>query len=68
MESWEWRYARTPKFNISVKLNEQSVNLSVISGVIENVTTTCNVSFNNLVNKKFNMNIIEEIKQCLKTI
>lgn len=68
MESWEWRYARTPKFIISIKLNEQSVNLSVINGVIENITTTSNVSFKDLINKKFNMNIVEKIKQCLKTI
>jgi len=68
MESWEWRYGRTPKFNITVKYNEQSVILSVKSGIIENVATACNVSYNNLINEKFNMNIVEEIKQHLKTI
>lgn len=68
MESWEWRFARTPKFNITVKLNKLSVDLFVKSGIIENVSTTCNVCLNNLVNEKFNMNIVEEIKQCLKTI
>lgn len=68
MESWEWRFARTPKFNITVKSNKLSVNLSVKNGIIENVSTTCNVNLNNLVNEKFNMNIVEELKQCLKTI
>jgi len=68
MESWEWIYGRTPKFNITVKCNEQSVILSVKNGIIENVATACNVSLNHLVNEKFNMNIVEEIKQHLKTI
>ncbi|CAI6344458.1 unnamed protein product [Macrosiphum euphorbiae] len=68
MESWEWIYGRTPKFNITVKCNDQSVILSVKNGIIENVATACNVSLNNLVNEKFNMNIVEEIKQHLKTI
>ncbi|KAL4120705.1 hypothetical protein QTP88_013348 [Uroleucon formosanum] len=68
MESWEWIYGRTPKFNITVKCNEQSVILSVKNGIIENVATACNISLNNLVNEKFNMNIVEEIKQHLKTI
>jgi len=68
MESWEWRYGRTPKFNITVKCNEQSVILSVKSGIIENVVTTCNIKLSNLVNEKFNMNIVEEIKRRLETI
>jgi len=68
MESWEWIYGRTPKFNITVKYNEQSVVLSVKNGIIENVATDSNISLNNLVNEKFNMNIVEEIKQHLKTI
>lgn len=68
MESWEWRYGRTPKFNITVKFNEQSVVLSVKNGIIENVSTKCVVGFNNLINKKFNINIVEEIKECLKII
>lgn len=68
MESWEWRYGRTPKFNITVKSNEQSVILSVKNGIIENVSSTCSVSLNNFVSKKFDMNIVDDIKQCLKTI
>uniref|UniRef100_A0A2H8TEX0 Lipoyltransferase 1, mitochondrial n=2 Tax=Melanaphis sacchari TaxID=742174 RepID=A0A2H8TEX0_9HEMI len=69
MESWEWRYGRTPKFNITVKSNdEHSVILSVKNGIIENVATTCNVSLSHLINEKFNMKIVEEIKQCLETI
>jgi len=68
MESWEWRYGRTPKFNITVKCKEQSVILSVKNGIIENVAANCNVSLNNLINKKFNMNIVDEIKQYLKSI
>jgi len=68
MESWNWIYGRTPKFNITVKYNEQSVILSVKNGVIENVSTASDVSLINLVNEKFNMNIVEEIKQHLKTI
>jgi len=68
MESWEWRFARTPKFNITIKLNGLSVELSVKSGIVENVTSTCSISLNNLINEKFNMDIVEEIKQCLKTI
>lgn len=69
MESWEWRFGRTPKFNITVKFNQLSAILSVKNGIIESVSTTCSItSLNNLVNEKFNMNIIEQIKQCLKTI
>lgn len=66
MASWEWRFGRTPKFNITVKLNEHSVILTVRNGIIENVLTALNVSLNNFVNKKFNINILEEVKQCLK--
>lgn len=68
MESWEWRFGRTPKFNITVKCNEQSVVLSVKNGIIEIVSTTCVESFNNFINKKFNVNIVDEIKQRLKTM
>lgn len=68
MESWEWRYGRTPKFNITIKSNEQSVILFVKNGIIENVSTTFNVNLNYMINKKFNMNIVEDIKQCLNTI
>jgi hypothetical protein len=68
MKSWEWRYGRTPKFNITIKFDEQSVILSVKNGIIENVSTTCAVSFNNFINKKFNVNVVDEIKQLLKVI
>jgi len=68
MESWEWRYGRTPKFNITVKCNEQSVILSVKNGIIENFVTTCNINLSSLVNEKFNINIVEEIKRRLETI
>lgn len=69
MESWEWRFGRTPKFNITVKFNQQSAILSVKNGIIESVSTTCSIaSLNNLVHEKFNMNIVEQIKQCLITI
>lgn len=68
MKSWKWRYGRTPKFNITIKLNKHSVILSVINGVIDNVSTTCNVNLVNLVNKKFNMNVVDEIQQNLKMI
>lgn len=64
MESWEWRYGRTPKFKKAIKLNDQSVILSVKNGIIENVSKTCNASLNKLVSEKFNMEIVE---QCLKT-
>lgn len=65
MESWKWRFGRTPKFNITVKINKQSVILCVKNGVIESVTTTCsNASLENLVNEKFDMSVIEKIKQC----
>lgn len=67
MESWEWRYGRTPKFNITVKCNEQSIVLSVKNGIIENVTTSYDVGLNTLVYEKFSMKIVEEIKQHLKT-
>lgn len=67
MKSWKWRYGKTPKFNITIKLNDQSVILSVKNGIIENISSTCNLSFNNLVNEKFNMNIVDEIQQCLKS-
>lgn len=65
MESWEWRYGRTPKFNKTVKLNDQSVVLSVKNGIIENVSETCYASLNKLVSEQFNMEIVE---QCLKSI
>lgn len=68
MESWEWRFGRTPKFNITVKFNNQSVILTVKNGIIESVSTTCSIaSLNNLVHEQFNMNVVEQIKQCLKT-
>lgn len=68
MESWEWRFGRTPKFDITIKLNEQSVVLHVKNGTVENISTRSNVSLNNYINKKFNINFVEEIKQHLKTI
>lgn len=68
MESWEWRYGKTPKFNITVESNKQSVIATVKNGIIENVSSTCSGNFNNFVGKKFNMNIVDDIKQCSKTI
>jgi len=68
MESWDWRYGRTPKFNITIKSNKMSIVLSVKNGVIENATTPCNVNFTKLINTKFDMNIVKEIKNSLKTI
>lgn len=68
MDNWDWRYGRTPKFNIVVKFNEQSVVLSVKSGIIENVSTTCDVSLSNFLNRKFNIVIVKEIKECLTNV
>lgn len=68
MESWDWRYGRTPKFNITIKSNETSVVLSVKNGVIENVTTPCNLRLTKLINNKFDMNIVKEIKNSVKNI
>lgn len=68
MKSWKWQYGRTPKFNITIKLNNQSVILNVKNGIVENISSSCNFNFNDLVNEKFDINIVDEIQLRLKSI
>lgn len=69
MKNWEWRFGRTPKFNITIKSNgSYFIVLSVKNGIIESVSTTCNENLNKYVNEKFNMKIVKELKELLKTI
>lgn len=69
MKNWEWRFGRTPKFNITIKSNKNGfIVLSVKNGIVESVSTTCNENLNKYVNKKFDMKIVEEIKELLKFI
>lgn len=68
MKNWEWRFGRTPKFNITIKSSgSYFIVLSVKNGIIESVSTTCNENFNKYVNEKFDMKIVKELKELLKT-
>lgn len=69
MKNWKWRFGRTPKFNMTIKSNENCfIVLSVKNGIIESVSTTCNAYLNKYVNEKFDMKIVKEIKKLLKII
>ncbi|XP_050536007.1 lipoyltransferase 1, mitochondrial [Daktulosphaira vitifoliae] len=67
LESWDWRYGRTPKFKITITLKNQSAHAVVKNGIIENISSQMNVNLDKFINVKFSENIIEDIKKCLKT-
>lgn len=69
MKNWEWRFGRTPKFNITIKLNEKYfIVLTVKNGIIVSGSTTCNANLNKYINEKFDMKIVKEIQELLKII